>query len=267
MVAATPMISSPLKMLLPRTVPTLTSPWLRSLAATTVASSGTDVAMATRTAPTVKVSQPRIRPKSDAASTIRRPARMSRTRPRMKSRTTVASVRSAITSRTSLRSRAACITVTANQPAKVSRRMIPSPRLRLPSSARARTSRGAARAGGISRRRSRPRAVIPPSRIAMARTSPMLTTLLPRRSPSAISGRPAVAALIATDISGLEVANAATVAATMPGATRARAAPPTVLRTKSSPPTPAAMTPGIRYRASGTRPFSLTSCVRSATPP
>ncbi len=67
--------------------------------------------------------------------------------------------------------------------------------------------------------------------------------LLPNASPRAISGRPAVAELTPTDSSGLEVAKAATVAATIPGAIRAWIAAPTAARTNSSPPAAAARTP------------------------
>ena len=78
---------------------------------------------------------------------------------------------------------------------------------------------------------------------AMAKMSATLTTLLPSASPRAICGSPASAALMDTDSSGLEVANAATVAPTMPGETRAQVASPTAPRTNSSPPIPAQTTP------------------------
>ena len=61
MVAATPTISRPLKMLLPRTVPRLISSCPRRRATTTVASSGTEVATATSSAPTVNGSSPTAR--------------------------------------------------------------------------------------------------------------------------------------------------------------------------------------------------------------
>lgn len=76
--------------------------------------------------------------------------------------------------------------------------------------------------------------------------SATFTTLLPRASPSEISGSPAKAELMATDNSGLEVAKAATVAPTMPGEMRAQRARPTAPRTKSSPPAPAHTTPRIK---------------------
>ncbi len=83
---------------------------------------------------------------------------------------------------------------------------------------------------------------------ASASISAMLTTLLPSASPSAICGVPASADVIDTDSSGLDVANAATVAPTIPGATRAHVARLTVPRTKSSPPMPALRTPSARVR-------------------
>ena len=69
------------------------------------------------------------------------------------------------------------------------------------------------------------------------------TTLLPSASPKDISGSPAKAELIATDNSGLEVANAATVAPIIPGEIRSHRAKLTEPRTNSSPPAPAHITP------------------------
>jgi hypothetical protein len=59
--------------------------------------------------------------------------------------------------------------------------------------------------------------LIPEIDSARPRIRATFTTLLPRTSPSEICGAPAVAALIDTDSSGLDVAKAATVAPTMPG--------------------------------------------------
>ena len=78
----------------------------------------------------------------------------------------------------------------------------------------------------------------------------MFTTLLPSASPRAISGFPAIAALIDTDISGLDVANAATVTPTIPCETRAQLARPTAPRTKHSPPMPAHATPASNAKKS-----------------
>lgn len=52
--------------------------------------------------------------------------------------------------------------------------------------------------------------------------SATFTTLLPKASPSEICGFPARAELIETANSGLEVANATTVLAIIPGETRAQ---------------------------------------------
>jgi hypothetical protein len=74
------------------------------------------------------------------------------------------------------------------------------------------------------------------------------TILLPSASPKAMPGVPAKAALTATAHSGLEVANAATVAPMIPARIRAQCAKPTAPRTNSSPPAPAAMTPNRNRR-------------------
>ncbi len=78
---------------------------------------------------------------------------------------------------------------------------------------------------------------------AAARMTVTLTTLLPSASPREISGAPLSAELMATVSSGLEVANAAIVAAMMPGEMRAALARPTVPLMKSSPPPPAKASP------------------------
>ena len=83
---------------------------------------------------------------------------------------------------------------------------------------------------------------------AEARINDTLTTLLPRASPMPIWGAPASAALTDTDNSGLEVAKAATVTATMPGEIRSQRAMPTAPRTNSSPPKPAQTMPASRER-------------------
>ena len=80
---------------------------------------------------------------------------------------------------------------------------------------------------------------------ASPRINATLTMLLPKASPSAIAVSPASDALMETDSSGLEVANATTVAAMMPGDTRAQRARPTAPRTKSSPPAAAQTAPRI----------------------
>ncbi|EGM68102.1 hypothetical protein SOHN41_04006 [Shewanella sp. HN-41] len=87
---------------------------------------------------------------------------------------------------------------------------------------------------------------IPEMTSVRARMNATLTTLLPRASPSAIWGVPARAALIETDNSGLEVANAATVTPIIPGEIRAQWARPTVPRTNSSPPMAAHTRPKIK---------------------
>ena len=79
-----------------------------------------------------------------------------------------------------------------------------------------------------------------------ASIKPILVTLLPSASPSAIPGFPDKAALTETDNSGLEVANAAIVVPIIPEEIRAQRASPTKPRTKISPPTPAKRIPIIK---------------------
>jgi hypothetical protein len=80
---------------------------------------------------------------------------------------------------------------------------------------------------------------VPISR-ALPRMSATLTTLLPSASPSAILGVPFKAAVIETVSSGLDVAKAATVAATMPGEIRRTFAKPDGAADEEFAPTPCA---------------------------
>jgi hypothetical protein len=66
------------------------------------------------------------------------------------------------------------------------------------------------------------------------------------QSPS--MGSVSLASLMDTVSSGLEVANAATVAPTSPGDTRAQCASPTVPRTNNSPPISAQRIPSVRAK-------------------
>jgi hypothetical protein len=79
-------------------------------------------------------------------------------------------------------------------------------------------------------------------------TRPRFTRFEPVASPRANAESPSAAAMTDTVSSGLEVANAATVAAMTPAGMRSAIDNPTVPRTKRSPPTAASATP----RTSGT---------------
>jgi hypothetical protein len=133
--------------------------------------------------------------------------------------------------------------------AKQNNRIVPSVRETLPSRMRTNSSTAIPCPVSASRREMLADAVVPRIRTTPT-TRPMFTMLLPRASPMAISGRPSVAAVTATVSSGLDVANAATVAPITPAGRRSQAARPTRPRTKSSPPTPAERSPSTSRKRS-----------------
>lgn len=222
-VAATPMMKYALKMLLPRTVPSPTSCRRRSCETTAIASSGTEVPRATSVAPITNTWTPDSSAIPSAPRTTRRPARASSARPA----TLVSGTRQPCESadeREARRCRRTSTSVVTSHAAKAARSSSPSRRDNRPSKARIPINRGVTAAASRSRPEVSREAGIGEISSARPRISATLTTLLPRASPSEISGAPASAEVIAIVSSGLEVAKAAIVVATMPAEMRAQRA-------------------------------------------
>lgn len=130
--------------------------------------------------------------------------------------------------------------------------MIPSTRDKTPSKDIAVITNGTMSANGKLRRIvSREHCMSDMSK-AMPKIKAMFTTLLPNASPKAICGVPCKAELTETDNSGLDVAKAAMVEATITGEILANSEIPARALTKISPPKPARITPKTSIKSSGT---------------
>ena len=220
--AATETIKMPLKILLPRIVPRPTSSCPRSFAMTIVASSGTDVPTATIVAPIMNSSMPKEMAMPLAPATIRFPAATRKAKPTTQERTTIHLRYSPRTSSAALRCFRASIIAATSQARNMLNIRKPSTRESSPSRNRTPVIMGINNATGKSRFTLSRGLWIPEITKARPRIRATFTTLLPRASPRAIWGVPARAAFIETDNSGLDVANAATVAPIMPGEIRAQ---------------------------------------------
>ena len=203
-----------------------------------VASSGTDVPTATIVTPIMNSSMPKKIVMPLAPVTMRFPAAIRKTRPAMHEKATNHPRRSLRTLSAALRCFRASIIAATSQARNMLNNNKPSNLESSPSRHRTPVIKGTSNATGKSRFTLSRGLWIPEITNAKARIKATFTTLLPRASPRAIWGFPAIAAFIETDNSGLD-----TVAPIIPEETRAQEARPTAPRTNSSPPMPAHTTP------------------------